>query len=255
MAGNGWLLTALRAINAGVGLDDLLRQLSKSLEESWKLRSIHVYRFGPAGDLVAQALHGINPVIVEPYRVISLVEDLPIAECARTGEIVVLASRDAVRAKYANWDRWSYMPEALICVPLRRAEVVIGVVALDFKIELDALEPHIDQDSEELLWIAELCQAAMARNGHEQALSNGSKNHNGNGHELAAGRLSERHLELLRLVCAGDTNRQIAKTLHLAESTVRYELSRLYSRLGVETRQQAAAVAHLYLGEAPTVVH
>lgn len=256
MNNNGWMLTALRAINAGVSLDDLLRQLAKSLEESWRLRSIHVYRFGPSGDLVAQALHGINPVIVEPYRVIALDEDLPVADCARTDQIVVLDSREAARSRYANWDRWAYMPEALVCVPLRRADVVIGVIALDFKLELDQIEPPINEDSEALLCLAEICQAALARNGHDQALGNGhNHNGNGNGHELAAGRLSERHLELLRLVCAGDTNRQIAKTLHLAESTVRYELSRLYSRLGVETRQQAAAVAHLYLGETAAANH
>lgn len=254
MTSNGWLLTALRAINAGVGLDDLLRQLSNSLEQSWKLRSIHVYRFGPSGDLVAQALHGLNPVIVEPYRVMATDEDLPIPECARTGQVLVFPNRKSMRDKYANWDRWTYVPEALACVPLRRAEVVIGVLVLDFKRELAELGLPIAEDSEELLWLSEICQAALARNGHENALSNGSSNHNGNASDMAAGRLSERHLELLRLVCAGDTNRQIAKTLHLAESTVRYELSRLYSRLGVETRQQAAAVAHLYLGEPPMVI-
>jgi len=52
--------------------------------------------------------------------------------------------------------------------------------------------------------------------------------------------LSERELEILRLVTAGASNRQIAGQLFLAEGTVKNYISTILGKLGVEDRTQAA---------------
>lgn len=52
--------------------------------------------------------------------------------------------------------------------------------------------------------------------------------------------LSERELEILRLVAAGASNRQIAGQLFLAEGTVKNYISTILAKLGVEDRTQAA---------------
>ena len=52
-----------------------------------------------------------------------------------------------------------------------------------------------------------------------------------------------RELEVLRLLPAGKTNRQIAQELHLSLSTVKKHLERLISKLGVSDRTQAAVKA------------
>lgn len=56
-----------------------------------------------------------------------------------------------------------------------------------------------------------------------------------------ATRLTARQRELLRLVAAGLTNRQIGRELGLAEGTVRKHLENVYGRLGVQNRVQAIA--------------
>lgn len=56
-------------------------------------------------------------------------------------------------------------------------------------------------------------------------------------------RLSERDAELLRLLAAGFTNRQMAEHLALAESTVKNCLSALFQTIGVRDRTQAALSA------------
>lgn len=255
MTETAWVLTALRAINSGVSLDDLLRQLAEAMGDHWPVRRASVYRYSPAGDLTVQGIYGANPVVIEPYRSVAVTDHAPVPDCARRGELLVFADRDALKSQYENWSLWPFLPESLVCLPLLRAGIVMGVLWLEFKTPLSELKPPFNPEAEEFLWLSEICQAAIMRNGHNNGFGhnngNHNGNHNGNGSDLAGGKLSDRHLELLRLVCAGDTNRQIAKTLHLAESTVRYELSRLYSRLGVETRQQAAALAHIYLDEQP----
>ncbi len=52
-----------------------------------------------------------------------------------------------------------------------------------------------------------------------------------------------RELEVLRLLPAGRTNRQISQELHLSLSTVKKHLERLISKLGVSDRTQAAVKA------------
>jgi two-component system, NarL family, nitrate/nitrite response regulator NarL len=55
--------------------------------------------------------------------------------------------------------------------------------------------------------------------------------------------LSERELEILRLIAEGASNRQIAGQLYLSENTVRTHLVHILGKLGLENRVQAAAYA------------
>ncbi len=51
--------------------------------------------------------------------------------------------------------------------------------------------------------------------------------------------LSERELEVLRLICAGKSNQEIADDLFLSLNTVKRHTNNLYSKLGVSRRAQA----------------
>ena len=55
--------------------------------------------------------------------------------------------------------------------------------------------------------------------------------------------LTEREVEVLRLVTRGLTNREIAETLVLSEHTVRRHLQNVFARLGVSSRAAAATFA------------
>ena len=56
--------------------------------------------------------------------------------------------------------------------------------------------------------------------------------------------LSDRELEILRLIETGATNREIADRLYIAVSTVKTHINNLYGKLGVANRVQALARAH-----------
>jgi DNA-binding NarL/FixJ family response regulator len=55
--------------------------------------------------------------------------------------------------------------------------------------------------------------------------------------------LSERELEVLRLMTAGDTNRAIGAKLGLSENTVKTHASRIFAKLGAQSRAEAVAIA------------
>ena len=60
---------------------------------------------------------------------------------------------------------------------------------------------------------------------------------------VARGPLTEREIELLRLVAAGRTNRAIAAELFVSEKTVERHLSNVFRKLGVSSRAAATAQA------------
>jgi DNA-binding CsgD family transcriptional regulator len=61
----------------------------------------------------------------------------------------------------------------------------------------------------------------------------------GDSHEL-----TKRELEVLRLVCAGGTNKEIAAALVVSVRTIDRHLSNIYAKLGVSSRAAATSYAH-----------
>lgn len=59
-------------------------------------------------------------------------------------------------------------------------------------------------------------------------------------HRLLLNELSERELEVLRLVAAGKSNSQISKELYITVNTVRFHLANIYQKLNVSNRTEAA---------------
>ena len=64
------------------------------------------------------------------------------------------------------------------------------------------------------------------------------------GRALAPHGLSERELEVLRLVAAGHTNREIGEALFISPTTVARHIANIYAKLGVDSRAKATAFAH-----------
>jgi DNA-binding NarL/FixJ family response regulator len=61
--------------------------------------------------------------------------------------------------------------------------------------------------------------------------------------EGSGGTLSARELEILLLASRGLSNRQIATKLHLSQATIKRHLANTYSKMGVNSRGEAARMA------------
>jgi DNA-binding NarL/FixJ family response regulator len=64
---------------------------------------------------------------------------------------------------------------------------------------------------------------------------------------LELAELTPRELEVLKLIAAGDNNREIAQQLYISEGTVKNHVTNLLSRLNLRDRTQAAIYAKTYL--------
>src|SRR5205823_7676021 len=90
----------------------------------------------------------------------------------------------------------------------------------------------------------ELCTAIRAAAGGGSALSPAVAAKVLNRMRGATGpSLSHREIEVLTALSRGHSNKQIAKTLHISESTVKTHLVHIYTVLGVEDRTAAVTTA------------
>ena len=61
--------------------------------------------------------------------------------------------------------------------------------------------------------------------------------------EAVVAGLTAREIEVLRLVAAGDTNKEIANQLQISVATVERHLANVYAKIGVRGRAEATAFA------------
>jgi DNA-binding NarL/FixJ family response regulator len=63
------------------------------------------------------------------------------------------------------------------------------------------------------------------------------------GEHILSAEVTERELEVLRLLAEGKNNIEIAQMISLSRSTVKYHVSAIISKMGVTNRSEAIAIA------------
>ncbi|HEY5880007.1 MAG TPA: response regulator transcription factor [Nakamurella sp.] len=96
---------------------------------------------------------------------------------------------------------------------------------------------------EPVRWLEE-CAAFFGALGHDAVVAACDRLLSGRRRIRLPGGLSEREAQVLRLIAAGNTNRDIARTLVISEKTVARHVSNIFGKLGVGNRSAAAAFAH-----------
>jgi LuxR family maltose regulon positive regulatory protein len=99
------------------------------------------------------------------------------------------------------------------------------------------IKRHV-RDNEEVSWLRRLAYADKLL----AALSPSAPGEEAANENLAEP-LSQRELDILRLIAAGRSNQEIADTLVIAVSTVKSHINNLYGKLGTNRRTEAIAIA------------
>ncbi len=160
---------------------------------------------------------------------------LLLASAAQATGAVALAHGDAGAALDMLRRSWTVWRELRIPHEAARTRVLIGLTLRSLgdedaaELEFDAARWAFDQ----LAATPDVARvAALSRSKTRNAARN------------AGTVLTERELQVLRLIAAGHTNRAIGGQLHISEKTVARHVSNIFTKLGLSTR--AAATAYAY---------
>jgi len=153
------------------------------------------------------------------------------AAAAEAAGAVLLAEGDA-RAALAELRRaWKAWQDIDASYESARVQALIGR-ACDKLGDAATGRDHLDA-----------ARAVFERLGALPALALCDDNNSDSG-ASATGALTAREREVLALLAAGRTNRQIGEALHISEHTVARHVSNLFNKLAVSSRTAAAAYAH-----------
>jgi DNA-binding NarL/FixJ family response regulator len=123
---------------------------------------------------------------------------------------------------------------------LSRAAKGAAIVVVSPRVTATAVRRTLDAGADALIFEPELAQALIPT---LRAVESGQSVVPRN---LRAGverpYLSHRERQVLSLVCEGLTNAEIAKTLVLAESTIKSHMASIFTKFGVHSRKEAVAV-------------
>jgi DNA-binding CsgD family transcriptional regulator len=104
--------------------------------------------------------------------------------------------------------------------------IVYGVDITDIKLQQEIQKKYIETLEKKILQVNQ---------GNSKLLSNACPNY--------SEPLTERELEVLRLMSAGLTNPEISKTLSISKHTAKSHVINIFNKLGVKNRTQAAVIA------------
>ena len=194
--------------------------------------------------------HGYPEAATKLLDVYTTMEErLPSVDAMLTGKPVILKNRLEIEEYGAYLRAWlSYVPwlNSLLAFPLNTDGLIIGSVVWGFdenhdveswelklftslSMILQSMAPVQIADPEIVRQITKVQEERIVMNGKSSILE-------------TKYRMSVRQVEIARMIADGASNREIAQALYFSESMARYETVKIYERLRVKNRAQAAGM-------------
>lgn len=174
---------------------------------------------------------------IPPGATISIWDDSPIADAINSYSRVALKKDSEMAAKYPESDIHLEGAKSYLFSPFDQKSKAIGFIGLGF-MEASAVE-HLENFELTLTTLAAEFIASTSR--PSVNLDGLPYNHKKAGQDG----LTSREIGVLRLLSENLTNYQIGRQLNLAESTIKQETVRIFRKLAVTNRKEAAEKARV----------
>ena len=214
------------------------------------LRAISIILFNENNSAINFSSHGYPDAATKLLDVYTTMEErLPSVDAMLTGKPVILNNRKEIEGYGDYLSAWvSYIPwlNSIMAFPLINDDMIVGSVVWGF-----------DENKGVLGWELKLFSAlsmilqSMAPIQHIN-LDFGKQIPRSEEEPTAIGeastiletkyRMTSRQVEISRMIANGASNREIAQALFFSESMARYETVKIYERLQVKNRAQAAGM-------------
>ncbi len=178
-------------------------------------------------------------------------EQLPSVDAMLTGKAVILTSRKEIEEYSSYLNAWvGHIPwlNSLMAFPLLSNGSLVGSVVwgFDSSQHIYGWERSLYEGLTMLIQKMIAATSAFESDAKVEVARNttvSSSSESSNDLQNKYG-MSARQITIARMIADGSTNREIAKELFFSESTARYETIKIYERLRVKNRAQAAALIH-----------
>lgn len=255
------LLNMVRCLMSRPSGDEIAQHLVLNLLRVHQPKSAVISLFGVDGALHAVGAFGVTAKSLEVFKSMSLWDSSPMSDAIRQVDTVILRTTDEVTQRYPWLGIKGRPAEPLAAAPLALMNQQVGAIQITF-----AQPPDADTLTADLAGLTAVLALYLSlirtnggtavRPGHVHAVDGfpplgptGGLALDGAGQpappasEPTSPLLSERQLEILRLMAKTMTNSQIAKRIGFSESTVRQETMAIYRQLEVHGRREAIRLA------------
>lgn len=248
-------LISLEMINEWLGLlghslpdSRLLQTLILRSPGILGLRAISIILFNENNTAINFSSHGYPDAATKLLDVYTTMEErLPSVDAMLTGKPVILNNRTEIES-YGNYlSAWvSYIPwlNSIMAFPLINDDMIIGSVVWGFDENRGVLGWELKLFSALSMILQSMAPIQVINLDISEQIPNAQKETNAvaeNSSILETKyRMSSRQVEIAKMIADGASNREIAQTLFFSESMARYETVKIYERLQVKNRAQAA---------------
>jgi len=247
-----WLIEWLSKLGHGAPDARMLQTLILRSPSHLGLRAISIMIIDENDNARNFAAHGYPADAIKLQNMYTTIEEkLPSVDAMLTGKAVFLKSREQLESYSSYLRAWvSYIPwmNSLMAFPLVDNERLRGSVVWAF----DNDNAQDDFGVQLFTGLTLIVQSMMVgefadlRVGNSTSLAKlPAKNDSAELQDKY--HMSARQVRIAEMIADGATNREIAQTLNFSESTARYETIKIYERLQVKNRAQAASMIRRYL--------
>lgn len=247
-----WLIEWLSKLGHGAPDARMLQTLILRSPSHLGLRAISIMIIDENDNARNFAAHGYPADAIKLQNMYTTIEEkLPSVDAMLTGKAVFLKSREQLESYSSYLRAWvSYIPwmNSLMAFPLVDNERLRGSVVWAF----DNDNAQDDFGVQLFTGLTLIVQSMMVgefadlRVGNSTSLAKlPAKNDSAELRDKY--HMSARQVRIAEMIADGATNREIAQTLNFSESTARYETIKIYERLQVKNRAQAASMIRRYL--------
>ena len=247
-----WLIEWLSKLGHGAPDARMLQTLILRSPSHLGLRAISIMIIDENDNASNFAAHGYPADAIKLQNMYTTIEEkLPSVDAMLTGKAVFLRSREQLESYSSYLRAWvSYIPwmNSLMAFPLVDNERLRGSVVWAF----DNDNAQDDSGVQLFTALTMIIQSMMVGEfadirvgGSTTQIKSSPKSDSGELQEKY--HMSARQIRIAEMIADGATNREIAQTLNFSESTARYETIKIYERLQVKNRAQAASMIRRYL--------
>lgn len=247
-----WLIEWLSKLGHGAPDARMLQTLILRSPSHLGLRAISIMIIDENDNARNFAAHGYPADAIKLQNMYTTIEEkLPSVDAMLTGKAVFLRSREQLESYSSYLRAWvSYIPwmNSLMAFPLVDNERLRGSVVWAFDNDNAQDESGIQLFTALTMIIQSMMVGEFADiriGGSTTQIKSSPKSDSSELQEKY--HMSARQIRIAEMIADGATNREIAQTLNFSESTARYETIKIYERLQVKNRAQAASMIRRYL--------